>query len=73
MTRTATGEPARIVGYIGKMEVRFAASGDHWPHYADNMTLRRGYWVGDHRLHAWVGLTLKGVEADQPSMPFVRV
>jgi hypothetical protein len=55
--RTATGNAAKLAATIGRgVEVRWADAGDHWPGYHEDMTLRRGYWVGDDRQHDWVGL-----------------
>jgi hypothetical protein len=54
-TRTATYNTARLVARIENAEVRWADSGDHWPGYDEEMTLRRGYWIGDDRRHDWAG------------------
>jgi hypothetical protein len=63
-TRIATGDTARLVARIGPVEVRLADSGDHWPGYDEEMTLRRGYWIGDDRQHDWVGLRKADVKAE---------
>lgn len=60
-TRKATGNIAMLVGRIGATDVRLAESGDHWPGYADEMTLKAGYWIGSDQNHNWAGPTKRHV------------
>jgi hypothetical protein len=63
-TRTATGDTARLVARIGPAEVRWANSGDHWPGYDEEITLRRGYWIGNDRQHDWAGIRKDDVKLE---------
>jgi len=68
-TRTATGYVATLVAMIGpNTEVRWADAGDHWPGYDEEMTLRRGYWIGDDRRHDWVGTRKVDVKNESEEM-----